>query len=705
MQKQLLFIVFLILLNTLAHAQLPDLKRYPKQVDKIRAAKTFCSKMLKIERYDSLLMGAKMGYNISRTTKDDGINSVFCYYIGAGYGSIAKDDSAIFYYKLSEQYGMHTDIAERVVNAQSKILEVAPRNSALKLEYFNKLEQSYKKYQNDDKIAGEIASNLANVYNDENQYENSLKYHFLELRYVQKLKDSTAIGTSLVNIGNTYIQMSNDEKALEYLNESIPYLNDYRRGQMMAYYNIAACYMDLNKTDAAISNFQKSNNIAKKVNDTVAMYSIEQKLGTAYTAKKQYAKAEEMLGPSTKYAEKIKDGTMMSDGYQALGELYSAQKRSPEAIVWLSKALAISKKNKMMERVAQIYSSMAIAEANSGNFQKAYEYHNSFALYKDTLTKESNKKAVAELETKFQTEKKQQQIKLLSQKEKTQAAELESQRRTKYFLLGGLIAVVIIVGLMIRGYRLKQNANLALAGKNVELEEKNQALNILNEKLDEANRSKTKLFSILSHDLRAPVGSLFQFLNLQKNHTNKLNEEQKQKHNEKIIHSAENLMDSMEDLLIWSKSQMDTFTLKVETTTAEEIVNEVIELHENFAKSKHIKLKKEHIENLTIVADLNFLKIVLRNITSNGIKFTPNEGNIIFSADKTNNEINFRISDDGIGMTDAQINNLFEWNSIRSDSSGMGLRLAKEFTERLGGNIKVTSIAGKGTCFTISIPA
>ncbi|MEP6611749.1 MAG: tetratricopeptide repeat-containing sensor histidine kinase [Mucilaginibacter sp.] len=703
MRKQLLPIFFFISTIFTATAQLPDAKRYPKPAERLKAVNAFCSKMLQTERYDSLLMAAKIGYDISRTGKDAGENSVLCYYIGAGYGSLAKTDSSIYYYKLSEQYGTHTGMPERVINAQARVLEQAPRNSELKREYFAKLEQAFNKYKNQNKLTSEIAGILAVVYNDETQFENSLKYHFLDLAAEQRLKDSTGVGTTLVNIGNTYIQMGNHEKALQYLKESLPYLNNYKRGQMMAYYNIAANYMDLSKTDAAIANFQKSNNIAKSVNDTAAMYSIQQKLGMAYTEKKQYAKAEAMLVPSTKYAEQINDLPTMSDGYQALGDLYFGKKDYPLATMWLLKALQVSKKANMKERAAEIYQILAKVEAGAGNFAKAYQYQMQYALVKDTLTKESTKKNLVELDTKFQTEKKQQQINLLNQKGKTQAAELESQRRTRYLLIGGLIAVMVIVGLMVRGYRVKQSANLALAGKNIELEEKNHTLNMLNEQLDEANQSKAKLFGILSHDLRAPVGSLFQFLSLQKNSAGKLSETQKLQHNERIIASAENLMGSMEDLLIWSKSQMESFAPQLQEVTTVELVDETMELHANFAKTKQINMVKDSVADVVIKTDLNFLKIVLRNITSNGIKFTPAGGTLTFKAEEADNAVIFSIADTGPGISEAQLKSLFEWSSIRSDSSGMGLRLAKEFTERLGGKIRVESEVGKGTIFFVEI--
>ena len=155
---------------------------------------------------------------------------------------------------------------------------------------------------------------------------------------------------------------------------------------------------------------------------------------------------------------------------------------------------------------------------------------------------------------------------------------------------------------------------------------------------------------------------------------------------------------------MWSKSQMDTFSLRIEEANAEDIIDDTISLHTNFANDKNISLRKLSIAPVIIKTDLNFLKIVLRNIISNGIKFTKEGGSITFSVDAQNDHTVFRINDTGIGMNETHLTHLFEWNSIRSDTSGMGLRLAKEFTERLGGTINVASVPGEGTCFTVTIP-
>src|SRR6185503_15736718 len=123
-----------------------------------------------------------------------------------------------------------------------------------------------------------------------------------------------------------------------------------------------------------------------------------------------------------------------------------------------------------------------------------------------------------------------------------------------------------------------------------------------------------------------------------------------------------------------------------------------------FAAGKNIVLKKEVSSGFSFYTDPNFIKIILRNLVSNAIKFTPPEGRVTLTSIEHDRVIDFSVKDTGQGIEPADLQHIFEWNSIRSDSSGLGLKLAREFTEKLGGTISVTSQKQQGTEFTVSIP-
>jgi signal transduction histidine kinase len=697
--KKYLLLLWCCLLSLVVAAQLPDLSKYKTDKAKLEAVKKFCQKMVEKERYDSLMLGGRQGLAIAQRMKNDTTISVYNFYIGAGYEySNSPRDSAIKYYQISEKYGMRTGMSERIINPQQRIVFIASLATidTFTNKYVGKLEAELKQYK-DPKTISSIAGALAPVYQERHQYDKAVNAYITDLEIKRKLKDSVGIGTSMVNLGNLYTLILDNDKAQTYFTEALPYLDNYAHGQMVCYYNLAAVYINKSRNDLAINYFQKGLAIARKLNDPDAINGINIKLGTIYVEQKQYARAEPILLACIDYAVKVNDWEMLSDGNETMGQLYNGKKEYPAAINWYQKALLVSTHHQLDERTAEIYQRMATAAEAARNYQMAYQYQVSYVKMKDSLAQQSSKKSIKEVETKYQTTQKEEKIKLLSQQQKVQELELQVQRRTRYYLSAGLILLLVIAGLMFRSYRIKQNANNAL-------EEKNTELQALNAQLDEANRSKTKLFSILSHDLRAPIGSVFQFINLQKNYPAKFDPVESKKHNERILQSAENLMGTMEDILIWSKSQMDSFSLNMVTINACELIEQIIDLHQDFANERQVVLKKDCSSDIFINSDENFLKIVLRNIVSNGIKFTPPGGDILISAYQQSGIGQFKIYDNGVGMTKEQIANVFEWNSIRSDSSGLGLKLAYEFITRLGGTIDIDSTVGKGTTFIITVP-
>lgn len=145
---------------------------------------------------------------------------------------------------------------------------------------------------------------------------------------------------------------------------------------------------------------------------------------------------------------------------------------------------------------------------------------------------------------------------------------------------------------------------------------------------------------------------------------------------------------------------MDSFSLNLSEITALELISLTATMYQDFAEERKLTVEINCPPDINLTTDINFLKIVLRN----AIKFTPAGGHIKISAVQDEELVHFSIADNGPGLSNELIENIFEWNSIRSDSSGLGLKLAKEFTARLEGTIKIDSALTTGTTFTISVP-
>ncbi|ADR20134.1 hypothetical protein MATR_22500 [Marivirga tractuosa] len=260
--------------------------------------------------------------------------------------------------------------------------------------------------------------------------------------------------------------------------------------------------------------------------------------------------------------------------------------------------------------------------------------------------------------------------------------------------------VIYMVGIL-ASYLLDRQKMTAFINKNeLDLEVK---------KVDELNKVKNKLFSIISHDLRGPIVSLKGILGLYKKGGISETEFKQLTNNlESDLNSSSNLLDN---LLAWSKSQLQGLEIKKSSININEEFENLKKLFDSQLKSKGIILDISIPGKSTIYADRESIQIVLRNIISNAIKFTPWGGQITISAKKQkDNKVELNISDSGVGMPPEKIAQLFQVNrdtligTSSANGAGIGLLLVKEFVELNNGKVSVESSIGNGTTFHVLLP-
>ncbi|WP_234997924.1 ATP-binding protein [Mucilaginibacter sp. OK098] len=650
-------------------------------------------------KYDSLITEAKKALILVTAIKDKASMAYANDVLGIAFSSKRQLDSAVYYLKKGEKLAIEIKHNGYMVAIQTRIAE---------LYYDSGKPDSVTVYK--DKMTSEadtikniplkmqLTQKLADIYGTTNQPEKALKLYFPLLEYYRGKKDSLYTGIQLCNIAGMYAQVSDFNKAIDYSLKGIAYLNDRQYTKTISYNDLGSFYIDVKKYDEAINAFKKCIALAKSFNNISYMEDTYVSIASPLIELKQFKQGAAYLDKAQEYYAGNKYETGFMYVLIMRGKMARNQGNYQKAIVYFEKSLEIAKRTAHFDSELYVSGLLADVFGKAGLYQRAYQYEVKYNIVRDSLEKTNTKKNITDLEIKYQSNEKEQKIALLNQASKLKDIELTDEKRKWWFLLAFVGFLLVIAFLLYRSYEQKRISHKLL-------EEKNEALNLLNGKLNEANSSKTKLFSILSHDLRAPVNSLFQFLNIQKNHAGKLTEIQRQKHNERIINSAENLMESMEDLLIWSKSQMDSFSLKLNRITALELISLTSTMYQDFAEERKLIVEINCAPDINLTTDVNFLKIVLRNILSNAIKFTPAGGHIKISAEHHEEWVYFSIADNGPGLSHEQIENIFEWNSIRSDSSGLGLKLAKEFIDRLKGSIAVESELNEGTTFIVLVPA
>jgi PAS domain S-box-containing protein len=242
--------------------------------------------------------------------------------------------------------------------------------------------------------------------------------------------------------------------------------------------------------------------------------------------------------------------------------------------------------------------------------------------------------------------------------------------------------------------------------KNAELQ-----LQKYSEELKVANETKDKFFSIIAHDLLSPFGGFLGVSDYLAYEIDTLNKNEIVKLSKELNTSLHKQYELLTNLLDWSRLQRKNFSLDIETFFLCKELNREIEQLILIAGQKEIELRNKVENDLKVCADLNMLRLVLRNLISNSIKFTKKKGFVEVSAVNKENSIEISISDNGIGIAKEISEKLFKDDSrystegtAKEKGTGLGLLLCKEIVEKHGGKIWVESEVGKGSKFIFTIP-
>jgi len=288
-------------------------------------------------------------------------------------------------------------------------------------------------------------------------------------------------------------------------------------------------------------------------------------------------------------------------------------------------------------------------------------------------------------------------------------------KETWFILLMVLLVVFIVVfGFRIRLRRLKRH--------NAELEEKvnlrteeitlqSADLETINNELTKSNATKNRLFSIIAHDLRSPFSGLIGITDYLKDYYHELDDEQRQEMIAKIEKSSKNVYDLLSNLLLWSMAQKNAFKLYPEPVNLMIIIDQAITAMKGNIEEKHIRLKTS-LANITVDADTNQIQAIIRNLLSNAIKYSQENGLITISChDKSNEMVEIKVTDQGIGMSKGIQEHLFDSCQIISQpgtnnekGTGLGLTIVYDFVTLHKGSIQVDSKPGYGTTFVILLP-
>jgi signal transduction histidine kinase len=243
------------------------------------------------------------------------------------------------------------------------------------------------------------------------------------------------------------------------------------------------------------------------------------------------------------------------------------------------------------------------------------------------------------------------------------------------------------------------------------VKERTAALEAKKLELEQLNASKDRLFSIIGHDLRSPAASLQNATDLILYYQEKGDTQQLSQLGCRISRAAHTINTMLDNLLNWSITQTGDLRLQAELLPVAALFEEVLDIYREMAASKNIQINTCCPPGLYLLADPNAALIILRNLLSNSVKFTPAGGKISLKAQAQGSQTQIDICDNGLGMEPEKLHQLFQLKERKSSRGtakekgiGLGMVLVREFMRLSQGSIDVKSLPQQGTSIRLLFP-
>jgi signal transduction histidine kinase len=461
---------------------------------------------------------------------------------------------------------------------------------------------------------------------------------------------------------------------------------------------LANIHLEQNNLDSALALYQRTQSYFRENSNFQALAYIQGCIGTIHIKMNQPDSARKSLNIAIEVLEKKQDSQALIPIYIYASENEVMTEDFSMAFLYASKANHIAAKVNNPERKKDAFEQLMKVHEAMGDYQLAYDYQNKYLHLRDSLINIETVTQMANMRADFEIEQKELEV--------TQMAEAKTMM-TRIAILAGisLFMVGILLLIVYRDARRKKTLNKALL-------EKQSALNESKKALEKASASKDRLFSIISHDLRGPMGTLSGLSQLltEMLHNNQVAEAGEL--NDSISDTIRQIEFLLNNLLHWSINQQNIYEPRNETFDLIKLTHSILKMYDQTAKAKQINLALESpFERLKVQSDSNSWGTIIRNLINNALKFTHPNGFVIVKLSLSKNQVVLEVVDSGVGMSPEQIDKLFSftgdqpgWGTNNEKGQGLGLSLVHDFVTISKGRIAVNSEPGKGSIFRVTIP-
>ena len=543
------------------------------------------------------------------------------------------------------------------------------------------------------KYESSCLNTLGNVYLDLLlEKKEALNCYLEALKLSESIKDTHNLPMRLVNVGRAHLSDKNFLQAKKYFTLGINASEGVHNANALSFalYNMGKVYYASSKIDSAKYYYEKALAVEQKSIHSQNKREILAELAEIHEKTGNYKLADKCLKDCLMDSKQTQDYKMEIACLTKLSDLMQQQKEWQKAIYYADLAVEKADSVHLLDCINQAYKSLSESHAGAKNFEKAFEYQQLYKATSDSIFSLNKSTQMQEMQTKYEVRKKETENELLRHKE------TENNKRIKiqFGIIIGTTIMLLLVGFL----------SISLQRSRKREKEINQELQEKNGLLEDLNIIKDKLFSIIGHDLRAPISSLKSILGLLTDNT--MSEEQVRMLFSKLIKEVDYTSDLLDSLLHWAKSQLQGMKVDIQNIDIQKITNSTVGLLQGIADKKEISLFN-HIEApLWVMGDEEMIKTVIRNLVANALKFTPKKGEVHISALEIDKQVEIIVSDNGVGMSADILSKLFKGNvttrgTQNEKGTGLGLLMVKDFVEKNKGSVRVESEVGKGSRFIV----
>jgi two-component system sensor histidine kinase/response regulator len=464
------------------------------------------------------------------------------------------------------------------------------------------------------------------------------------------------------------------------------------------YNNQSIVLSDKNETELSIEKLQESARLYGLVYGEVSAAPAYYNLGLRYLDTEKYEDARLYFRKVLDIGENNEFIKAEYFGYLGFGIYYEKLGKINDAEYHLNKALEIAKLNQNPADQGRVYEQFYILYQNAGKYKESLTYFKYSNELRDSLKMVENKMIIDGLEAKYRLSESERENKTLKLK--------QTRQRLTFFIAGGVILLLIFLIIVFYiGIRAKNKKNQLLSIQKDEIDEKNKELQRLNEEihaqksqLEELNHTKDSMFSIISHDLRSPLGSVFMLMHMLDSEDGY--SEQSASMVSELTNEVHHALFLLNNLMTWAHINIHDLKAEPEIVPLKALLNDILAYHRTDIDRKDLSLEMLIDSEIELLEDSGMVEVILKNIISNAIKFSDPNHPIIVKSIRENQHIIIEVQNKGAQIPESKISEIFkpgvrlQKGTMGERGSGLGLAICKSYLQVMDAEMELTSIEG-----------